>query len=70
MTKRIRKPYHKFKGWMKENQISQQELADLLHINRSKVNTRLNGRGADFSLNEIRKIKAEYNINTDDFFLM
>ena len=64
-----RDPYHKFKGWMVENQISQQELADLLHLSRTNLNKRLNGSGADFSLDELRKIKEVYQINTDEFFL-
>ena len=54
---------------MVENQISQQELADLLHLSRTNLNKRLNGSGADFTLDELRKIKEVYQINTDEFFL-
>ena len=68
-VKKERDPYHKFKGWMVENQIIQQELADLLHLSRTNLNKRLNGSGADFSLDELRKIKEVYQINTDEFFL-
>jgi predicted XRE-type DNA-binding protein len=68
-TERIREPYHKFKSWMRENYITQKELADLLHVDRAKINTRLNGTGADFTLDEIRMIKETYKINTDEFFL-
>lgn len=66
---RKRDPYFKFKGWMVENQISQQQLADILHMNRTQLNQRLNGTGADFTLDEIRKIKEVFQIKTDEFFL-
>jgi predicted XRE-type DNA-binding protein len=66
--KEKRQPYHEFKQFLKENKIRQHELADLLHLSRTNLNLKLNGKGADFSLDEIRMIKKLYGISSDDFF--
>lgn len=65
-----RKPYNKFKGFMVENDIKQEEVADLIGVTRSTFNTKLNRNGLDFSLKEVRKICLKYNLDANNFFLM
>jgi hypothetical protein len=62
--------YNKFKGWMVENHVKQSDLGDLLHLNITTVNNKLNRRkGADFSTSEIRMICNHYRLSADQFFL-
>jgi transcriptional regulator with XRE-family HTH domain len=58
----------KFKGWLVEHKIKQEEIAKLLNINLSTVNQKINGN-ADFTLQEIRTICITYQISADEFFI-
>lgn len=61
--------YRKFKGFMVEHGISQQELADLLQLSRTQINLILNGsRGADFKARHIALICRTYGISADEYF--
>lgn len=60
--------YTKFKAWMNENNVTGQDLADLLGVSKSTISKKLNGL-SDFSLAEIRIICAEYNISSDVYFI-
>lgn len=62
-------PFSKLKGFFVENNIKQQEVADLLGISRSTFNLKLNGKGMDFTCTEVRKMCQKYNLNADIFFL-
>ena len=62
-------PYSKFKAYMDENNIRQEELAMLLGKTTSSVNQNLNGTGGDFSMREVRKICLAYNISSDMYFV-
>ncbi|MEK5390173.1 helix-turn-helix transcriptional regulator [Margalitia sp. FSL K6-0131] len=62
-------PYSKFKAFLVENNINQQEVADLLGKSKSALNQNLNGTGGDFSLKELRIICKKFNISADDYFL-
>lgn len=64
------KAYNKFKGYLVENDIRQEEVADFLGITRTTFNTKLNRNGLDFSLSEVRKLCAKYNLDANDFFLI
>ena len=65
-----RKAYNKFKGFMVENNIKQEEVANLIGVTRSTFNTKLNRNGLDFSLEEVRIICRKYNLDANKFFLM
>lgn len=66
---RRHKPYNKFKAYLVENDIKQEELAKLLGKSKSALNQNLNGTGGDFNLKELRLIMNTYNISIDEFFL-
>lgn len=65
--KKIHQPYCKFKGWLRENQITYSMLSELLGINIATVSAKING-ASDFTLSEINTIKNIYNLDNDIFF--
>lgn len=58
----------KFKAWMVQNRIPQQEIADLLGVSLQMANAKINGR-EDFTLSQVKKICKEYRISADEFFI-
>lgn len=70
MKKNKNKGYSKLKGYLVEKNISQQEVAELLEINRSTLNSKLNRNKADFTIDEVRKISIKYNLDLNEFFLI
>ena len=72
LRKRIKRrhtPYTKFKAYMEENGIRQEDLANLLGKAISSVNQNLNGTGGDFSMADVRKICLTYGISSDAYFI-
>jgi transcriptional regulator with XRE-family HTH domain len=67
---RRHEPYNKFKAYLVENGIKQEEVATLLGKSKSAFNQNLNGTGSDFSLSELRLIRKTYNVSIDKFFLV
>lgn len=67
---RRRQPYTKFKAWMQENGIRQDELAEIIGKSRNVVNQKLNGTGGDFTMEEVRKICQYFKISADTFFII
>ena len=55
-----------FKGWMVENNIRQNELAELLDISLQSVNMKVTGK-QDFTLPQVKKICERYGISADIF---
>ncbi len=70
MEKEKSKGYSKLKGYFVENNISQQDVANLLEINRSTLNSKLNRNKADFTMEEARLISLEYGLDMNQFFLI
>lgn len=61
--------YNKFKGLLVEKGIKQQEVADLLGMDRSRFNLILNGQqGRDFKVHEVNRICEHLNISADKYF--
>lgn len=63
--------YPKFKKWLDDNDISQQEIADFLGYSRGKVNGIINGSsryGTDFYASDILKLSKEYKLNINYYF--
>ncbi|MDU7036532.1 MAG: helix-turn-helix transcriptional regulator [Staphylococcus simulans] len=62
--------YNKLKGLLIERGIKNKDLADLLDVNRTTVNKKLNRtNGNDFSMTEVRKICLYLDISADIYFL-
>lgn len=61
--------YTKFKCWMKENRITNDDIGKIIGKSRFGVLQRINGTGADFSAEEVRKICLRYGISADAFFV-
>ena len=57
----------KFKGFMAENKITQAELAELLKIDVSNVNLKVNGKQA-WTLAQVKAICEKYNISAQEYF--
>ncbi|WP_461206877.1 helix-turn-helix domain-containing protein [Clostridium sp. DL1XJH146] len=68
-VKRRHIPYTKFKAYMQEQNIRQEQLAKLLDKSITTVNQNLNGTGGDFSMQDVRKICLTYGISSDSFFI-
>lgn len=65
--KTIHKPYTKFKGWLRSNDLTYNDVAELLGLSIATVSAKINGQ-SDFLLSEIRMIRKEYNLESDIFF--
>lgn len=66
--KRKREPYGKFKGLLFAKNTNQKELADKLCKSYSCVNSILNGRGGQFTFEELEVIKDLFKIKIHDYF--
>ena len=58
----------KFKGFCAEHDIKQKEIAELLGIDISNVNQKMNNK-QPFTLEQVKILCDTYHISADDFFL-
>ena len=58
----------KFKGYCAENGIKQKEIAELLGIDKSNVNLKMNGK-QPFTLEQVKTICKHYGISADIYFV-
>lgn len=65
--KKIHKPYIKFKGWLRGNNLTYNDIAELLSISVATVSAKINGQ-SDFLLSEIRLIRKNYKLESEIFF--
>lgn len=56
----------RFKAWMAENRVKQKDIAELLGISVQATFLKVNGK-MDFTLAQIKKICAKYDISADIF---
>lgn len=56
----------KFKGWLAENGVKQKEIAELLGIDISNVNEKVNGK-QEFTAPQMRAICQKYGLSADIF---
>lgn len=63
-----REPYYKFKGYLAENNIQQKDIAEMLKVSQPTLSKRLNGKGGDFTLQDVKKICTRLNIKAEIFF--
>lgn len=64
---RVHPPYNKFKGWLRENNITYAEVGEVIGRDEVTVCSKINGQ-SDFLLNEIKMLKKKYRLNSDIFF--
>ncbi len=67
MKKSIHEPYSRFKGWLREHNLTYSDIALFLGLNEATVSLKINGQ-SDFLLSEIQALKNKYNLNSDIFF--
>jgi predicted XRE-type DNA-binding protein len=63
-----REPYYKFKGYLAENNIQQKKVAKLINISQATLSKRINGKGGDFSIQDLKIICGELKIRAEIFF--
>ncbi len=62
--------YNKFKNYLVEQGIKQNEVAELLGMSRSQLNMILNGqRDNDFMVNQVITLCNHYQISADEYFI-
>lgn len=66
MKKMIHKPYDKFRGFLRENRLTYEDVAKALGISTVSVGTKINGK-SDFYLKEIQTIIKTFNTTFDIF---
>ena len=67
MKQKTHEPYLKFKGWLREHDLTYSDIADFLGLNQATVAMKINGY-SDFLLSEIQALKDKYNLDSDIFF--
>lgn len=60
--------YNEIKAWMVLHNIKQKDFAKTLGTSTAFINRKLNGRNADFTLKEARKLSAVYGFPIQYFF--
>ncbi|MGL2197775.1 XRE family transcriptional regulator [Oenococcus oeni] len=68
MTTRVRDPYLGLKGWMAENEVSQDDIALVLKKRPSTINKKINGTGSDFKLSEVNALVRHFGMPASIFF--
>lgn len=64
---KIHPPYNEFKTWLKDNQITYKNLAELLGLTAASILKKINGQ-SDFTLSEVQLIKSKYGLDDTIFF--
>ena len=63
----IHKPYFAFKGWLRGQNLTYRDIAQLLGLSIATVSAKINGT-SDFSLSEINVLKKKYGLDSAIFF--
>lgn len=61
LKRKIHEPYQKFKGVLKEKEITYRDIGNILGITETSVSHKINGY-SDFFISEVEKIKNKYGI--------
>lgn len=62
--------YREIKAWMIMHGVKQKDLAKTLCHTQGTINRKLNRRGIDFTLGEVRKLSKVYGIPLKYFFTL
>lgn len=60
--------YVKLKQFMLEKKIKSKDMAKILGISKSLFSKKVNQKGSDFNLNEVRIICQKYNLDGNIYF--
>ncbi|MFZ8015666.1 helix-turn-helix domain-containing protein [Fusobacterium watanabei] len=60
--------YIKLKQFMLEKKIKSKDMAKILGISKSLFSKKINRKGSDFNLNEVRTICQKYNLDGNIYF--
>jgi DNA-binding Xre family transcriptional regulator len=63
-----REPYYKFKGYLAEKNIQQKDIARIINISEATLSKRLNGKGGDFTIQDLKKICKTLDVKAEIFF--
>lgn len=63
----VHPPYNKFKGWLREHNITYADVGKVIGRDEVTVCSKINGQ-SDFLLNEIKILKKKYHLDSDIFF--
>lgn len=64
----MKQRYSKFKGYLVENNIHQKEIAKIINVSQATFSKRINGRGGDFTVQDLKQICTYLNIKAEIFF--
>ena len=67
MDKITHKPYKRFKGWIRENDLTYADIAVFLGLNPTTIALKINGK-SDFLLSEVQALKDHYKLDSNIFF--
>lgn len=62
--------YLKLKQFMLERNIKNKDMSKVLGIKESVFSKKINMKGSDFNLNEVRKLCQTYNLDANIFFFI
>lgn len=65
---RNRQPYKKIKAFLIENDIKHKDVAKLLEVKPNTISKKLNGFGADFTLEEAKLMHTKFGVPIAYFF--
>ncbi|KND05487.1 helix-turn-helix domain-containing protein [Bacillus paralicheniformis] len=68
METRNRHPYNKIKAFFVENKIRHKDVAKILAVKPNTISKKLNGYGADFSLEDANKMHFHFGVPITYFF--
>ena len=60
--------YLKLKQFMLEKNIKNKDMAKILGINEAVFSKKINMKGSDFNLNEVRKLCEAYHLDGNKYF--
>ena len=61
--------YMKLKLFLVENKILYKEVAELIGVSKSSFSRKINAKGEDFSLKQVKVICETYNLDANVYFL-
>ena len=64
---KIHQPYNRFKGFLREKELTYSDVAKVLNISITAVLNKINGV-SDFYIEEVKILQSEYGIELSVFF--
>ena len=64
---KMHEPYSRFKGWLRENNLTYTDVANVLGVTAATISSKINGH-SDFSLSEVNELRRTYHLESNIFF--